>query len=121
LSAQVVEPQVVPEGALMVQAPVPLQVPSAPQGGVEEQVPWRAGGVVSYLTGPQVPSVVADCLSAAVQAKQMVSQAVSQQTPSMQWFVAQARQLVWRQSEEAARLQAVDWGFRCWQLALAAQ
>jgi hypothetical protein len=105
----------------MVQAPVPLQVPSAPQGGDDGQVPWRAGGVVSYLTGPHVPSLVADCLSAAVQAKQRVSQAVSQQTPSTQWFVVQARQLDWRQSAEAARLQADPWVFRCWQVALAAQ
>ena len=111
----------VPEGALMVQAPVPLQVPSAPHGGDDGHVPWRAGGVVSYLTGPHVPSLVADCLRAAVQAKQRVSQAVSQQTPSTQWFVVQARQLVWRQSAAAARLQAVDWGFRCWHVALAAQ
>ena len=86
-------------------------MPSAPH--VEDALVGQASwcGLVWSLAGPQVPSAVPDCLSAAMQAWQSVSHAVSQHRPSAQNPVAHTRHGGDLQSPFEAMLQETACGF----------
>ena len=75
-------PQVVDAEATL-HAPLPLHLPSLPQGGLAAQ--RACGSVVPASTGVHVPA-----LPATLQARQVAHVAVAQQTPSTQLPLSQS-------------------------------